>query len=1107
MRHGRGGLLATAVAVALLSSATALAQQKLEFNIPEQSAATAIRAWAQQAGLQVFAAEEHLRGIRTKAVQGAYLPIEAAQKLIEDTGLEVVAVAEKTVTIRRPITGGTGESPEGADRPNSSETLEIDEVLVTGSRIKRAGFDTLQAAIVTDNSEVERRAYTNIGEALQATPGFAQSDSSPVGVSQNSHGVGQTFVNFFGLGSQRTLTLVNGRRFVSSNSANGNRSATGPGSQVDLNVIPTGLVERVETIAIGGAPVYGSDAIAGTVNIILKDDFEGLQTSAQYGITEEGDGESKTYRVLMGGNFGEGRGNAVLAVEYNEQDGLLYSDRLRLAQLRPNPLDTGDSDGIPGLRVIDDLRYGVLTEGGLPIDNSIPGLNLPGVTVPGLYPNGNWIFDSAGNPLRFGADGNLVPYRLGQVTESQLGIPVTTSGGDGFGVADHLSLLSPTERILVNGMAHYDLVPGVRLFVEASFAHTEGIEQSEAVVFVAPGVLGGPALNFSVNNPFLTSQARDILIANGKTGFQLNRNLNDLVDRNPGNTEVDLYRIVSGFEGDFTSFGGEAWSWDIAYNYGRSRNTSTLTYVDPTRLLNAIDAVRDPATGQIVCASAAVNPTCAPLNLFGVNNFSDAAADYVSDAGRSLSINTLQVLNANLSGRLPFGISDRIAFNVGVERRRESASFDPDATQEAGFLIRGPGTQSFADVSGDFTTEEAYAEIVTPVISPEQNLPGVKSFSIEGAARHVDHSLADSATTWSAGLRLAPRLPGWGDGLMFRGVYTEAIRAPSVTELFLGTAPIAGTIADICNARNYNEGLNPAVRQANCTAALAAVGAGSPATFDETTDVASPLGTVSGNRNLQNEEAKSWSVGIVYQPTSLPQFRLALDWSDIHLEGGIQQLDIYGIMQACYDSPNFPNEPACANFRRLTAAEAAAQPGPARVAGDIADNYRTGFINTATIDFSGLIMEAAYGFDLFGGEAGSINLGTKLFYTERYDLQSIAGVPVNAQRGEIGAPDYRVNFDVGYSWRHFDFDLQAQWRSTVKVDNEFTIEDTPVLEVPDYALFNSSIGYRLTDSVRLQVSIANLFDKDIPFEARVNRAVGLYDALGRRYFASVRATF
>jgi len=1103
MRMGRCGLLATAVAAALLTSGMALAEQKVEFNIPEQSAATAIREWAKQAGLQVFATEEHLRGVRTKAVQGTYLPMEAARKLIENTGLEIITTGDQTITIRRPP---AREQPASVERP-MGQTIEIDEVVVTGSRIKRAGFDTLQAAIVTDSGELERRAYSNVGEALQATPGFMQSDSSPVGTGQSAQGVGQTFVNFFGLGSQRTLTLVNGRRFVSSNSANGTRGSVGPGSQVDLNLIPAGLVERVETIAIGGAPVYGSDAIAGTVNIILKDKFEGLQTSAQYGVTERGDGESKTYRVLMGGNFGDDRGNAVVGIEYNEQDGILLSKRMPYGALRPNPNNTSDTDGISARRVIENMRFGVLTEGGLPIDNSVPGLNLPGVTLPGSYPNGNWIFDSAGRPLQFGRDGNLIPYDVGTPVETQRGIPIVMNGGDGFSVADHTPLLSPTERILVNGLAHYDILPGVRMFIESSFAHTEGVEESEAVVFVAPGVLGGPALNFSVDNPFLTQQARDILIANGKSRFQLNRNLNDLVDIDPGRTEVDLYRIVTGFKGDFSSFGGETWSWDVAYNYGRSRNVSSLNYVDPTRLLLAIDAVRDPATGQVVCASAAANPTCKPLNLFGVNNFSREAADYVTDIGRAVSINTLQVINANLSGRLPFGISEPIAFNVGVERRRESASFDPDATQEAGFLIRGPGTVAFQGVSGDFTTDEIYTEIVTPVVSPGQNLPVVKSFTIEGAARNVDHSLAGSDTTWSVGARFAPQLPSWGDGLMFRSVYTEAIRSPSITELFLGTAPVPAGIVDICNAQNFDEGLNPSVRQANCTAALAAVGAGSPANFDETTDRAAALGTLSGNPNLRNEQAESWSVGIVYQPVSLPQFRFAADWSDIHLEGGIQNLDISQIMQACYDSTNFPNEPACANFRRLTAAEAAAQPGPARVAGDIADGFRSGYVNTSTIDFSGMIMEAAYGFDLRGGEAGAINLGTKLLYTKRFNVLTTAGTQVRESAGEVGAPDYRINFNAGYSWRQFDVDLQAQWTSAVKFEHEDTFEDVPYNDICAYTLFNSSIGYRLTDQVKFQLSVANLFDKDIPYEARISRSVGVYDALGRRYFASIRATF
>src|SRR5690606_16072684 len=160
-------------------------------------------------------------------------------------------------------------------------------------------------------------------------------------------GVAQTFVNFFGLGSQRTLTLVNGRRFVSSNTVSGSGGATSPGSQVDLNVIPAGLVDRIETVAIGGAPVYGADAIAGTVNVILKDDFEGAQATLQYGLTDRGDAESFTARALMGGNFADGRGNAVVALEHNEQKGILLSSRMPFRYLVPNPLNQSDSDGIP----------------------------------------------------------------------------------------------------------------------------------------------------------------------------------------------------------------------------------------------------------------------------------------------------------------------------------------------------------------------------------------------------------------------------------------------------------------------------------------------------------------------------------------------------------------------------------------------------------------------------------------------------------------------------------------------------------------------------------------------------------------------------------------
>jgi len=1094
--RGTKSAVLTLVLSSLLSSA-AIAQQKQSFDIPAEGAAAAIQRWAQQSGLQVFAAEDDLRGIRTNAVHGDYAAVEAAQLLIAGTGLEVIASGENTITIRRtrPASPASGA---GDDKFSNLASESLMEILVTGSRIKRPNYDTLQATVVTEAAELERRAYTNVGQALEATPGFMQSDSSPLSTTQSTQTVGQTFVNFFGLGSQRTLTLVNGRRFVSSNSASSRGGI--PGSQVDLNTIPAGLVERIETVAIGGAPVYGSDAIAGTVNVILRDDFEGIQGSAVYGVTDEDDAQTEAYRLLMGGNFAEDRGNAVISVEYNEQKGLMMRDRTDVADFWDNPDDTGPADGIPSQVAVRRFRYGILTDGGLPMNPAVP---LAGFVHPALFPNGNYVFDSSGTPLQFGANGDLVPFHRGTlIFDAGTGAPIIQDGGDGMDPSRRLPLLAPTKRTLINGMAHYDVAPAVRLFTEASFAHTEGVEQSEIIALAEPAVFNGPALTYSVDNPFLTSQARSTLIANGLTDFVIARNLSDLLDRTPGTTEVDLYRIVAGFQGDFPSFGGETWSWDIAYNYGRSRSTSSLEFINEDRLLEAIDAIPD-GSGGIVCASG--NPDCAPLNLFGENNFSNAALDYVTDPSRGISTNTLEMVTANLSGRLPFGISEPISFNVGYEHRREAAAFDPDALQENGVLLTGGGF-GFEGISGSFETDEVYSELVVPVISDQQNLPIVKSLSVEGAVRYVDHSLTDTATTWSGGLRIAPRLPGWGDGLLFRGVFTHAIRSPAVTELFLGKSPVATGLTDICNQDSYNQGINPAVREANCRAALAAVGGPAPEAFDETTDLASVVGTQSGNPNLENEEADSWSVGIVYQPVEHPQLRFAADWSNIRLEGGIEDLPIGQLMLACYDSPDFPNVPACGQFHRLTAAEAAAQQGPARIAGDVANGFKTGYINTSKIEFEGLIVEAGYSLEL-PSVASSLHFGTKLFYMDEFRTTSFAGVPSDNSAGLIGVPRVRLNFDVGYSWRNIDLGLQARWTDKVIFDRNNTIEDVPFNQVDAYTLLNGSIGYRFSDKVSFLVSIDNLTDKEMPFEALINRAVAQYDLIGRRYFATVRANF
>ncbi|MCC7266425.1 MAG: TonB-dependent receptor [Caulobacteraceae bacterium] len=1088
--------LAGAAMAAALSASPALAQAARAYDIPAQSASEGIRTLARDSGLQVIAPSEDVAGVRTKAVRGEYEPTDALRAMLAGTGLEVVETGPGVVTVRRT----TGAVAAASD-------TEVTEVLVTGSRIPRAGYDTLEAATVVGEQQIERRAYTNVLQALQDTPGFGAPGNSALQPTQGNMSVAQSFANFFGLGSQRTLTLVNGRRYVSSNSVTGSGGLGTPGSQVDLNLIPTGLISRVETVAIGGAPTYGSDAIAGTVNIILKDDFEGVQARAQYGVSDRNDAESQTYGVLMGGNFADGRGNATLSAEYSKQNGMLLSERMPFYQLLASG-NTDRTDGIPAQTVIEDFTYAPATEGGLPYKAAFP--------MPGQY------IVSNGQPLQFGPNGDLVPFNLGTIVQAASGIPIATSGGDGLKPADHFSLLSPTERYLLNANARYELSDQVTAFVEAAYANTRGEKLSDLYQFAAPAILGGPSITLSVNNPFLSDQARGILAANGVTGnFQLNRNLNDIADREPATTELDVYRIVFGFEGAFEGFGGETYSWDIAYNYGRSKNISGFNLIDRTRFLRAIDAVRNPA-GEIVCgvnanASAADDDArCVALNIFGEGASSQEAVDYVVDRGQGTSINSLEQVTANLTGRLPFGIADNIAFAIGAERRQEKGSFDPDLVLETGITLLGPGVNAFAGIEGQFTTTEAYAETIVPLVNDEMAFPIVKAAEFQGAIRYVDHSITGGDVTWSAGGRVEPRLGGWGEGLVLRGVYTRAIRSPAITELFLGSVGIAGNTQDVCAANRYNIGPNPAVRAANCAAALQAVGGPAPQSFNPTTISVSAFGFRSGNPQLENEQAKSWSVGFVYVPALLPGFRAAIDYSNIRLTDAISNLTLPQLQSACYDSPNFPNESACSAFTRYDAAGVAARPpGSAnRIAGDIADGYQTGFFNTASRKFEGVIGDFEYTFDLGDMQAawegaGAMRFGLKALYIMRDDRVALPGSPTVKAAGTVGTPRWQVQGGVGWQWNRLTTDAQVVWTSSSVSDRLATVEDLPseLINFPDYTRVDLSIGYEILDNLTAQVSIRNLFDKGLPYGAEVTRTFSPYDPIGRSYTFRLSASF
>src|SRR6185437_2842459 len=371
----------------------------------------------------------------------------------------------------------------------------------------------------------EARGFQTVAQALNEQPSFGVPGASPEGFNQSSFGAGQSFVDFLGLGSQRTLTLVNGRRFVSSNTS----SIFGPtgegGSQVDLNIIPTKLVDRIETVAAIGAPIYGSDAIAGTINVILKRDYQGFDIDAQDGFSTHGDAPDRRIRLLAGHNFADGRGNITLAGEYDKSKGLLYTDRAVTAS------DDRYCDNLDNRRTANGSLVQVICT-----DERIPSISQYGIPIVGGYlpgfgadldfplspqqsnlefgdPSLNFsVSDASGNQLKFAPNGTLVPINFGQPTGPDDEFNLFSSGGNGFSLRDVENLLTDIKRYSAISELSYQLTDDVRFFGEGWFSVSQGRNLANqpsynSAVFGPQGSQSGNLI-IPLSNPFLSDAAR-----------------------------------------------------------------------------------------------------------------------------------------------------------------------------------------------------------------------------------------------------------------------------------------------------------------------------------------------------------------------------------------------------------------------------------------------------------------------------------------------------------------------------------------------------------------------------------------------------------------------
>ncbi len=967
-------------------------------------------------------------------------------------------------------------TPAQAQSGDEEETL--DEIVITGSRIPRAGFDTLMPAIVIDSQFLEDRGFTDVASALNELPAFGIPGNSTQGT-QSSQSVGQAFVNLYGLGSQRTLTLVNGRRFVPGNSPSLGSGANA-GGQVDLNLIPTVLVERIETISIGGAPIYGADAIAGTVNIIMKQDFEGFDIRANYGISQEDEMEETVFSVAWGANSADGRGNVSLAVEHSDREGMIESDMPHLRtgwQFR----ETGDPDF--------DLT---LIQPGFANIVSGNGVLTPGATLLPNFGIGAW---PDGAYQQFAPDGTLQVYDVGVPTANA----VWSVGGEGLFLPDVTALFTPLKRTLATAFASYELSPGVEVFGELWTAQSESTELVNQPAYQS-GFFGDEsfALNFSVDHPLLSQQARDTIVGYGQDNFWLQRASVDLQPGNQSSGKVNLLRGVLGFRGDFAA-GDRDFNWEVSYNRGRTDSSTTDQDIDSRRFFYALDAVNTPDGVQCrVVADPSSRPDepanpfgtalpsniyddCVPLDIFGQGRASAEALAYINVLEQATSTIDQTVWEANIGTTNLFNLpAGGFGAVLGIQSREERSDFRPSGFTQGQF---GRNT-ALQPVAGGYQSDEIYAEFYAPIISEDMDIPLVSYMNVEGAYRYIDNDFAGTDNVWTVGLKYAP-IPD----IEIRGNVTRSVRAPAVQELFLPQSGTGSFANDPCDATLVGDGPNPSTRQANCEAGGGGLPPIDTSTFVSNVRNASVQGTTGGNLNLANEVADAWTAGIILRPRFAEGLQWSIDYVDFDIEDAITSFTLTQVMNACYDAADFPNA-FCSQFSRGADGQLPST-----------NAFQVGFVNAGQRVFKAYVSEILYTFD---GLGGTWDLFGSLQHI-RESNRTLLGATTDF-RGEItnGQSEWQANLRARYSRDKWSAFLQPRFIGEGIWDNDAADGRFSIPGEDHVIIWNTGFRYDFTDQIGAQININNLTD-ELPSAAAIATGNdGIYDNVGRFYRVSLQ---
>jgi iron complex outermembrane receptor protein len=719
----------------------------------------------------------------------------------------------------------------------TTETTELVEIVVTGSRVARDGYQAPSPTNVISAVVIDNQAATGLGEILEQS-GMVKGTRNPNSNATNTSSPGQWTADLRGLGGQRTLVLIDSSRVVPFAPASNLSVPT----TTDLNLIPTLMIERVETVTGGASAQYGSDAVSGVVNILMRREFDGVRVRAQTGISDEGDAEENRIGILGGWNSSDGRAHVVFSADWVDNEGVgdIYTRDWgrRETMIVSTP-------GDPSLTWANNVHTALGTGGVINVGrNATNTANAP--------------FSLTG--FTFNPDGSIRPFEYGY----PLGPGATSStmiGGEGESISRGVSLVPGVERFASYARFGYDFSDTLHGYA------TVGYSQSTGFLSAAQPRLTATQLFIRADNAFLPDAVRDAMIAEDVGGFRMTRQGNDL-----GNNKYEIEnkspRFTLGMEGSFAN----DWEWDAHVSYGRndysfrSRNNPIIA-----NLGFAVDAVRD-ANGNIVCAATIpghprFNPAaagCVPLNLFGEGNASPEAIDYIQGNPYADVLYEQTTFGANFSGNLGATWAGPIAVATGFEYRKEEEEVTADPIATAGGYFTGNNSP----YTGDFDVAEGYVEAIVPLARASRF---AEHIDLNLAYRYADYSTVGGMDAWKTGLVWEPI-----DSLRFRVSQSRDIRAPAINELYSPASPVTNNITMI----NIND-----------------FGAANP----EVRNYVIPQRTAGGNPNVEAEEGDTTTVGLVFSPNHGPLtgFSFSVDYYRIKLDKAITNLNGANIANLC----------------------------------------------------------------------------------------------------------------------------------------------------------------------------------------------------------------